>query len=507
MTMAGSESEQWQGEDLSDNQAIADPAMAAAITLTPQPVLPLERPRWQRRSAIAALALALASLGTLVWWFWLRTPARPYVIDFSPSGSQYTVANQGSPDLNWQIRHPNQLSALIVRGYAPDGTLVSGPEEYDLSGSVPVSLLPYCEKTRQALTCRDVPTQVQEPGQYRFELTLLPRIDLDLPPIQASSSLVTIADLPLPQVLELAPQQVIYSELGTPVSAGAASLAPPVNEAGILVSWAVSHPETLQDLLLVVKQPGGGTLGGRRFSLRDRENPGEVTLPEELAPFCQLGNALVCQGVPTGMGEVGQYQFELTPIPIGVGPDTETLPDSKLSSVVDVKPRPVEIVSFTVNGQPANPRYLLAVEPGQQLPAFEIGWQVAAGSTARVELLPSPGNVGPQGSLPMQLSPSGTTTVTLRVTDGQNPPITRAITFETFNPNPNQPIILNQAGPGQGAAAPQAPATTPDNAASTTPPPRAIDPLGDRLREEGGSAPAQSTPRRDRTPEDLNLGF
>ncbi|TVP66427.1 MAG: hypothetical protein EA342_11765 [Leptolyngbya sp. LCM1.Bin17] len=503
--MAQSQLDQWQGEDDAPNQPPEGPATAAAIVLSPQPDLEPERPRWQRWGAIAAAVVALGGLGGLIWWFFLRTPPRPYVIDFSPSQSQYSVANQGSPTLNWHISNPRQIDALIVRGYAPDGTLLSGPEEYDLSGSLPVSLLPYCRKTRQAITCQEVPTQVQEPGQYRFELTLLPRAGLNLPPEQASSSLVTIADLPLPSVVELFPQQVIYSELGTPVSANTPTLAPPVNEAGILVNWVVNNPQTLQGLRLVVKQPGGGALGARQFLLRDSESPNQVTLPEELQPFCQLGEDLVCQGVPTGMGEVGKYQFELTPIPIGVGPESEDFPAAKMSEVVEVQPRPVRIAAFNVNGQPAQPNYMIPVPVGQGLPEFRLDWQVEAGSTARVEILPSPGSVGPQGTLPVRLPPSGSTTITLRVTDGQNPPLIRAITFETFNPNPNPPIVLNQAEPGQ---APVAPGTAP--AEPSNQPQQRPDPLGDSMRDaQNQREPGLVRPEdlRDRNPEDLNLGF
>ncbi|PZO38975.1 MAG: hypothetical protein DCF17_13905, partial [Shackletoniella antarctica] len=442
--MAGSQIEQWNQPELQGDPGVEPAATAAAITLAPMPG-PLPRPRWQRRLAIAAAIGALGSLGGLLLWVFRPAP-HPYVVDISPAQSRFAIAQGETPRLSWQVSHPRQVQTMLLRGYAPDGTLVYGPEAYDLSQGLPVNLLPYCDQTGRMLTCREVPLDLREPGQYRFELTLMPDLALNLPPVQAVSSLVTLAGPGQPTVVELAPDQVIYSEAGTQAGANGA-MAPAVTDAGVRVSWIVTNPESLQDLLLVVKRPDGTTLGGRRFTLRNPDSPTQVALPEELQPFCQIQDRLICQGVPSGMIEVGQYQFELTAVPIDLG-DGE-LPNPKQSEVVAIEPRPVRIASFTINGNDAQPKYLVPVEPGQQIPGFQVAWRVEGGSTARVELLPAPGTVGPQGTLSMPLSPSGTTTVTLRVTDGQNPPLVRAVTFETFNPRPNQPVIINQ-----GAGAP-----------------------------------------------------
>ncbi|MEA5447475.1 hypothetical protein VB780_02765 [Leptolyngbya sp. CCNP1308] len=498
--MAGSQIEQWQEPELQTDPVVESAATAAAITLAPMPG-PRPRPRWQRQLAIAAGIGALGSLGGLLWWLFLRTPPHPYVMDISPSQSEYAIARGESPRLSWQVSNPRQVQTMLLRGYAPDGTLVYGPETYDLSEGLPVGLLPYCDLTRRLLTCREVPLDLREPGQYRFELTLMPDMGLNLAPIQAESSLVTVADLPQPTVVELAPEQVIYSEAGTQVSASTPTLAPPVTEAGILVSWIVTNPESLQDLLLVVKRPDGTTLGGRRFTLRNPDGPAQVSLPEELQPFCQLQDRLICQGVPSGMVEVGQYQFELTPVPVNLG-DRE-LPAAKQSEVVNIQPRPVRIAAFTINGREAQPKYLVPVEPGQQIPGFQVAWRVEGGSTAKVELLPSPGTVGLQGSLSMPLSPAGTTTVTLRVTDGQNPPLVRAVTFETFNPRPNQPVIINQGGgtaSGSGQTAP-APRPTPSPTA------RPRDPLGEGMRDPGSTPSSNLPDLQNRPPEELDLNF
>jgi hypothetical protein len=509
--MARSQLEQWQASAPEPN---SDPATAAAITLVSEPGFgpPLQRPRWQWGVAIAAALTALGSLGWLFWWLLLRTPPSPHVLDFSPAASQYTVIDQKTPLLNWQISHPRQVETLILRTFTPEGMLVGEPRRYDLSEALPVELLAYCDQTRNRLTCQEVPTEVREPGQYRFELTLIPRSALNLAPVQASSSLVSIADLPTPTVLELAPQQVIYSEAGTQVTANTPTLAPAVTAEGIRVSWIVNHPAALQDLLLVVRQPDGTTLGGRRFTLRNPQNPTQVALPDELQPFCQLGQDLVCQGVPTGMTEVGKYQFELTPIPINSG--DEDFPAAKVSEVVEIQPRPVRIAAFMINGREADPKYLVPVVPGQPIPGFRLDWRVEGGATTQVELLPSPGTVGLGGTLRLPLNPSGTTTITLRVTDGQNPPLLRAVTFETFNPNPNPPIIVNPNGSGQGTAN-TPPQTPPAQAQQRPAPPAPTRPTpgelpGTSLQEsEASEGRTLLLPEdlQNRSPADLNLQF
>jgi hypothetical protein len=499
--MTGPQLGQRQDANQPPNLPAENPASSAAITVSPRPLasVPEERPAWQKWGAIAAGLLALSGLGWLVWWFFLRTPPRPYVLDFSPASSRYAVADQQTPTLDWRISNPNQVETITLRTLDADGTLVGEAQTFDLTGALPVNLLPYCTETSRDLTCQAVPTTIRQPGQYTFELSVLPKPSLNLPPIIETSSVVTIAGIPDPTVVELAPQQVIYSEAGTQVSANTPQLAPPVTQAGILVSWIVNNPESLQDLLLIVKQADGAAIGGRRFTFRDPEAPANVAVPQELQPFCRLEETLVCQGVPTGMSQVGKYKFELTAVPVGLE-ESGDIPASKISEVVEIQPRPVRIASFTVNGQPAEPKYLIPVDQGQSLPGFRISWQVEGGSTAKVELLPAPGSVGLQGMLPLPLGPTGTTTVTLRVSDGYNPPITRAVTFETFDPTPNPPVMVTPTGQP----------VIPDNQAPavTSPEPMVRDPLGELLQQEAqAESSADTTTNLETSHDNLNLGF
>jgi len=437
--MAGYPLEQQDDAGTQNPQLATDPATAAAITVVPPaPTAVPRRPRrWPWVVAAVGLVGTVAGVGA---WLLLRQPPSPFIVNVTPTTSRLSVAQQDPAAIDWQIAHPNQVETLVLRTYTDEGLLVGEPLSYDFAEGIPVALLPYCDILGTRLTCTGVPTAIRQPGQYRSELTLLAQERLDLPPETATSSLIRIDSLPLPTVVELAPTQVIYSEAGTQVTGP--RVPPAVTEAGVRLSWIINNPQTLQDVLLVAKQEDGTVLGGRRYSLRSPDSP-ELALPEALQPFCQIQpGRLVCQGVPTGMVGVGKYRFELTAVPVALEDGAE--PATKTTEVVQIQPRPTAIVAFTVNGRPADPRYLIPVDQGDQLPGAMLRWSVQGGSTTRVELLPAPGSVGLEGTLPVPLSPSGTTTITLRVSDGTNPPLVRAVTFETFDPTPNPPPVVIQ---------------------------------------------------------------
>lgn len=478
--MAGYPLEQ-QDDAKTQDPLTADAATAGAITVVPPaPTRASRRPRrWPWVIAAGGLVGALAGVGG---WLWLRRPPSPYILNVTPTTSRLSVAQQDPATVDWQIAHPNQIQTLELRTYTDEGLLVGEPAVYDFAEGVPVALLPYCATVGTRLTCTGVPTGIRQPGQYRSELTLLAQERLDIPPKTATSSLIRIDSLPRPTVVELAPTQVIYSEAGTQVTGP--RVPPAVTEAGVRLSWIINNPQTLQDVLLVAKQEDGTVLGGRRYSLRSPDNP-ELALPEALQPFCQLQpGRLVCQGVPTGMVGVGKYRFELTAVSIAPQDDTE--PAAQTTEVVQIQPRPTAIVAFTVNGQPADPRYLIPVDQGDQLPGVILRWAVQGGSTTRVELLPSPGSVGLEGTLPLPLSPTGTTTVTLRVSDGTNPPLVRAVTFETFDPTPNpQPVLVPTPVPQSEPSQPSSSQpSSPSQPSQPTPPaPLPADQLQQRIQD------------------------
>jgi hypothetical protein len=110
-------------------------------------------------------------------------------------------------------------------------------------------------------------TDARLPGEYIFELTLIPKRGRgDIPPARTTATV--IEPIPMPAVLELVPRQTQYTELGTPFDPAAPVTPanpqgiPPVDQGGIRLDWAIAAPENLQDLLLVVRPADGSVLGG-----------------------------------------------------------------------------------------------------------------------------------------------------------------------------------------------------------------------------------------------------
>ncbi|MBD0335424.1 MAG: hypothetical protein ICV62_08045 [Cyanobacteria bacterium Co-bin13] len=449
-----------------------------------------KRPGW---ALLLGLLAGLGLLGGLLAWLLLRPAADPQIVEFYPERSDYAVADQAVAEVGWQLAHADQIAALKLTGYDPRGKIVSGPITYDLSHALPPALQPFCSQVARVLNCRNVPTEVRQPGEYVFELVLLPRSPLTQEAQSRTSSLVSIQGTPLPTVAELVPDQVIYSEQGATPGSSGANFAPPVTERGVSLSWEVMAPAGLQDLLLVVRQEDGTVLGGRRYSLRSPSDPAALTLPDGLEPFCQLAATLVCQNVPTGIAEVGRYTFELTPVPLG---QPGAAPTPARTEVVQIEPRSVRIAAFRINGREAQPRYVIPVEPGQSVPGLTLSWEIEGGETARAVLLPSPGTVPLQGSVPLPINPAGETTLALQVSNGTGEPITRSVTIATYDPTPGAGAAAAAAAQAAQAAAAAAQAAQaqgrqaqPPNSPSTAPTPTPTE--ADRL------SPVEAPPRLD----------
>ena len=411
----------------------------------------LPRPWWH---LLLALIGILGVLGVLVWLIWLvffKPPAVPQTLEFFVEDDRYAAAKGDRAHVGWQIRHPQQIQTLRLVGVSPDGAVLSGPLTYDLSGEeLPPNLAPFCTLEARLLNCRNVYTDAREPGEYIFQLTVIPKGQsaAALPPVQTDT--IVIEPIPLPEVVELVPGQTQYAEFGTPFDAENPQGIPPLTEEGIRLNWVLNAPENLQDLLLVVQQQDGTVLGGRRFSFRDPET-GEFAIPEELNARCAVAAQLICRNVATGIGDVGEYTFELRPLVLSE-PGLEL--EAKATDIIKVIPRPIQLVSFQINGQDAQPKYLVPVDQGQPLPIMVISWQIEGGATAQAELQPAPGTVGLAGSAPFPLSQEpGTVTVTLSVTNGVGEPLVRSVTVETFDPTPTDPATAAAEAAAAAAAA------------------------------------------------------
>ena len=399
----------------------------------PLPDIPMQgfllwesRPWWQ---VLPLVLLVIGSVVTglwLLWWLLLRPPVPPQVVRLAPADPQYSEVNDDAVRLDFQISQPRRVQRLELVGQSPEGAITSGPLTYDLSQGLPPDLKPFCTLSRILLTCRAVLTDARQPGQYQFTLTAFPKPGRGrLVPHTLTSALITVDPFPTPEILAFGPSQPVYPEAPPPPVAqgnGASNLAsdnpeaspagantPATDPYGIRLNWAIAHPQRIAALELVGRDPEG-TIVFPAVQIDLRQG-----LPEALQPFCKMEDLLVCENLQTGVRQAGRYIFELTVIPVDGPADP---PITLATAPILIEARPPQILSFLVNGQPMQSKYTITLAPGQPPPPLVVSWQVEANPGTTVALLPVPGNVAPQGSLPIPLSPeTSSTVITLQVTN------------------------------------------------------------------------------------------
>lgn len=84
------------------------------------------------------------------------------------------LPNDNSISLNWKILHPAQLKEVRIIGRSPEGAVTSPLIPYTFSEGVPSSLAKFCQ-LKEELTCTNVPTNARQPGDYIFEMTVIPK--------------------------------------------------------------------------------------------------------------------------------------------------------------------------------------------------------------------------------------------------------------------------------------------------------------------------------------------
>lgn len=390
-------------------------------------VIWLPRPWWQFLLAVLTVAGAIAALIFLIWWVFFRPPLVPRILSFEPQDSRYSSANGDSARVNWQIEHPERIQSLKITGYDSDGLVLSGPFIYELGASLPSALEPFCSVQDTLLWCENVETGARQPGTYQFELTVIPKGRQPETPIAQQTNPVVIDNIPQPQIVDFFASELIYLEAGALLTVGTDTPVPPVTEQGVQLNWIIDHPRTLETIKLVGRDAAGKILGTLWYDIQ----PGGG-LPPELAPWCRIGEQLFCENVPTPVFEVGEYQFDLTAIPVGV-PESEIEPIT--SEIITIQPQGSQILSFQINGEDVRAKHQFPITQ-----AIVLSWVISGGSTTTAILSPVPGDVPLAGSvaLPNDANP-GSTTFTLQVNDGSGDTFTRSVTIETFDPNPSDP--------------------------------------------------------------------
>ncbi|MBK4728852.1 transcriptional regulator [Oxynema sp. CENA135] len=414
------------------------------------------RPWWQLLLLILAIASAIVGLAVLIWWLLTRPPVRPRIVRFAPESTTYKQANDDAIRLDWAIAHPEKIDSLTLIGLSEDGLVASGPVLYEFENGLPRSLQHFCKMNGQ-LVCENVWTDAKKAGKYIFELTLTPKEGEPGQGETLKTKPIAIEPLPVPKILEVASTRPVYQRQTRPD-------APEPQGEPIALNWTIAHPEQLQAVAAIARSPDGAVTSPlKRYDFSQG-------IPEPLRGFCEIANEqLRCDNVPTDAGNPGDYIFELTAIPKHGEPETAT--SAKTEQIqVQVDPIPTAIAQFTLNGKPVPPKYLARLVNGDQPPVVLLSWKVTGDPDLQVQLLPSPGDVPPEGQLAYPLSPQpGSEVITLQASSPTGDPVTRSFVVETLPP-PETVAVPPPPGADGAAEAPGGAEGEPGTVAVPPPP-------------------------------------
>ncbi len=321
-----------------------------------------------------------------------------------------------------------------------DGKPLTRPETYDFGSGIPAVLQPFCTQKQSLLTCRHVRTSARKPGTYIFELLMLPKTRRGATSATAKTNPVAIAPIPQPKIVGFAATQPIYQEPITSVAVARPVARPapkpvvsPTPDAAdikkafsIRLNWAITNPERLRAVQLVGRSPEGLLVSP------PQQYDFSQGIPAELRKFCVVKQQLICQNVQTRAQKPGDYVFELTALATS---DGSTPAAVKKTDLIKILPKPPRILAFKLNGQTAQPKYLIPLTTDQPIPNIVLSWAVDGSAGTKVELLPAPGSVPASAAVPLILSPKpGSVTVTLQVTSSTGQQVVRSVTLETYDP-------------------------------------------------------------------------
>ncbi|NEQ99001.1 MAG: hypothetical protein F6K30_20170, partial [Cyanothece sp. SIO2G6] len=257
-------------------------------------------------------------------------------------------------------------------------------------------------------------------------------------PPSSQSDPVVIDPIPQPVISQFGSTDLLYQEALPPSQRGDAGL-PDADQpaAEIALQWLVEYPENLLALTLEGRTADGTSIGQVQYNFI-ASSGSNIEIPPALQPYCAFTAVLQCIGVPTGIQQAGDYTFDLTATPIFAA----TEPAAPVTTdIVKIMPVPPAIAQFQVNGENAQPKYLIPVDQGQAAPVVELAWEVLGGSGTVAELSPSPGTVPLRGAIAIPLSQQpGTSVLSLNVSNSAGESLTRSVTFEVFDPTPTDPV-------------------------------------------------------------------
>lgn len=294
------------------------------------------RPWWQLLLLLLAIGGAIATIALLIWFFFLRAPAKLEIGEFEPDQPAYTEDDKVR--LRWTIKNAKQLQKIDLK------TVNAGvffPKSYSIGSQQQLpEELQKCEFKQQDLVCAGVLIGALAPDTYNFELRAT------APNQQAATTTqVKVNPKPDPKVLSFKSDRSDY-KAGQPV----------------LLSWAINNVGQLKTLRLVTKDQDKKAIDDQQIF--------DQAIVEKFKPVCQSqSTTLTCTKVQIAPPKSGTYTFELL-----MTTKRDKAIEPAASSPISIAARPLEIVSFTLDGKPAPNTVNLKI--GQ---SFTLSWQVDGG--------------------------------------------------------------------------------------------------------------------------------
>lgn len=419
------------------------------------------RPLWQFMLLMFMGLGAIASLVFAIWWTFFRPSPLPKITDFTSVASTYQEATGDSIHLNWKIRHPQNLKTVKIIGIAADtGIVASGAVYHDFSQGIPPELKQFCT-LESILNCQNIRTNAQQAGNYIFQMKIFTNKNEQLADSQKTNTIVVNAP-PSPEIVNFTSTQPTYQEAAFNQTTLTSN-----NE--IALNWEITNPEQLQELKLIGRSVDNKVVVPlKTYDFRQG-------IPSELSRSCWINSKLICQKVPTNARKGGDYIFELTAIPKR---GTREKIITKKSDTIQVNSYviPPKISSFSVNGQPALPKYIIPVTPQMKPINFRFNWQVEGGKDITVKLLPVPGRVALEGSIfyPISQQP-GVEIIQLLVEGESGEKLSRTVAIEKVaSPLPelrtnNQERLISRPLPVKIPTLTRTPVAKPSNLPITNP--------------------------------------
>ncbi|MEG4805139.1 hypothetical protein QUB63_33220 [Microcoleus sp. ARI1-B5] len=378
--------------------------------------------------------------------------------------------------LNWRLSHPSQIKEMRIIQQGSDGSMMQNTLPLSQckiqrsSPSIaqpnpPASTEPANNLDVDIVTCENIRFTPTAAGSYTYKLQVFSLQNPNQPSDTQETDSITVQPLPVPKITDISSTKPLYEA---------------AKKEQILLNWKISEADRIRELRLISLAPDGSVNSPlQRYPINN-------TLPLQLRNFCTLTNNLICQNLPTGAKQAGDYTFKLTVIPDRAEGDTEIAKNTPTVKIKPVPPQPpkpatpVNIVYFKINGRDVSekPKYVYEINKDRKPVDIIVSWKVGDGEDIKVELLPFGDVQKPEGAKTLTLSkPPSSITIALKVTNKAGEQKTQSVTIDTVEfSRLTQPQTPTPGGSAPGETAPggrapggRAPGGTPPGGAAPSP--------------------------------------